>query len=139
MVSRAQRYGKLVRGWDWRTTPERLEKAQRVADWLGVNRTTFIEMAIDKELKVVYLTEDNAGGLMVGNPIVGWWDVTEVQAESSFVDDAAAITSGDTKEWTVENYDENNNEVIATYSDGNISVQAHCGRAAQTHLRLNVE
>lgn len=84
---------------------------------------------------MIYLTEDNAGGLMVGNPIVGWWDVTEVQNESSFADDAAAITSGDTKDWTVDHYESNDSGVVATYLGGNISVQSRYGRAAQIYLR----
>lgn len=84
---------------------------------------------------MIYLTEDNAGGLMVGNPIVGWWDVTEVQNESSFADDAAAIAAGDTKDWTVEHYDDNDSDVVATYSNGIVSIESRYGQAAQFYLR----
>lgn len=137
MVNRKQRYGQLVRGWDWRTTPERLEQAQKCADWLCVNRTQFIEMCIDKVTKMIYLTEDNAGGLMIGNPVVGWWDVTAVQSESSFASDAAAITDGETKDWTVEHYESNNNNnIVAIFSGGHVSVVAqHIGIAAQMYLK----
>ena len=44
------RYGKLIRGWDWRTRPERLAKAEQRRGELGLNRTQFLEYLIDKEL-----------------------------------------------------------------------------------------
>lgn len=44
------RYGALVRGWDWRTRPERLTKAEQRRKELGLNRTQFLEYLIDKEL-----------------------------------------------------------------------------------------
>lgn len=43
----AQRYGKLVRGWDWRTTPERLSQAESLAAKLGVSKTELLEIALD--------------------------------------------------------------------------------------------
>lgn len=43
---RQTRYGKLVRGWDWRTTPELLERAEQAREKLGVTRTEFLERAI---------------------------------------------------------------------------------------------
>lgn len=46
-ASRSLRYGKLVRGWDWRTTPELLEKAEAKRKELNLNRTEFLEKAIN--------------------------------------------------------------------------------------------
>ena len=43
---RQKRYGKLVRGWDWRTDPDLLEKAETTRNALGITRTEFIERAI---------------------------------------------------------------------------------------------
>jgi len=50
MSDRPNRYGELIRGWDWRTRPERLTKAEKRRRELGINRTQFIEYCIDKEL-----------------------------------------------------------------------------------------
>lgn len=44
---RSLRYGKLVRGWDWRTTPELLEKAEKKRKELNLSRTEFLEKAIE--------------------------------------------------------------------------------------------
>lgn len=52
MTNRKDRYGKLVRGWDWRTHPGRLQKAEKLRQDLGLNRTEFLEYCIDKELKM---------------------------------------------------------------------------------------
>jgi hypothetical protein len=43
---RSQRYGKLVRGWEWRTTPELLDKAESIKKKLNITRTELIERAI---------------------------------------------------------------------------------------------
>jgi hypothetical protein len=48
--NRKFRYGGQVRGWDWRTNPERLSKADERRKQLGMNRTQFLEYCIDKEL-----------------------------------------------------------------------------------------
>lgn len=50
MSRRVERYGKLVRGWDWRTTPERLELAEATRKKLGVSRTHFLELLIDRSV-----------------------------------------------------------------------------------------
>jgi len=47
---RKQRYGKLVRGWDWRTTPGLLEQAERDRKRLGLSRTEYLENAIMEKL-----------------------------------------------------------------------------------------
>lgn len=145
MSDRRTRYGKLVRGWDWRTTSERLEVARKLADWLRISRTNFLEMCIDKELRVIYLTEDNGGGLLIGNAAVGWWDVTTVQEQSSFAVDAQAIVNGDTDNWTADHYDENDvsnpigNKIVAEWENGVITIVGHYGRAAQAYLRKSEE
>jgi hypothetical protein len=46
---RTARYGKLIRGWDWRTSHERLTKAEARAKQLGLSRTQYLEYCIDKE------------------------------------------------------------------------------------------
>ena len=48
---RSQRYGKLVRGWDWRTTPSLLEKAEAKRKELNLSRTEFLEKAINQLLE----------------------------------------------------------------------------------------
>jgi hypothetical protein len=47
---RQQRYGRLVRGWGWRTTPERLQQMQRFIDKHGMDKTEFLERAVDEYL-----------------------------------------------------------------------------------------
>ena len=49
-TKRQARYGKLVRGWDWRTIPERLQKAERLRLAQGITRTELMERAIDEYL-----------------------------------------------------------------------------------------
>ena len=39
-----------VRGWDWRTSRDRLLKAEARAKSLGLNRTKYLEYCIDEEL-----------------------------------------------------------------------------------------
>ena len=43
---RSARYARLVRGWDWRTTPELLAEAEKLRQRLGVDKTQMIEEAI---------------------------------------------------------------------------------------------
>ena len=50
---RSLRYGKLVRGWDWRTTPELLEKAEAKRNELNLGKTEFLELAITSYLKMI--------------------------------------------------------------------------------------
>lgn len=47
-TKRQTRYGKLVRGWPWRTFAERLAKAEAVRVKLGINQTEMLERAIDE-------------------------------------------------------------------------------------------
>jgi predicted DNA-binding protein len=48
---RSLRYGKLVRGWDWRTSPELLEKANEARERLNLTKTELIERAIEKYIE----------------------------------------------------------------------------------------
>lgn len=43
---RIARYGKLVRGWNWRTTPELLKKADAKRQELGISQTELLERAL---------------------------------------------------------------------------------------------
>lgn len=46
ITRRQTRYGTLVRGWDWRTTPDLLEQAEEARQKLNLSQTEFIERAI---------------------------------------------------------------------------------------------
>jgi len=48
---RQERYGKLVRGWDWRTDPHFLEIAEQARLKLKISRTEFIEIAIAEKIR----------------------------------------------------------------------------------------
>lgn len=82
---------------------------------------------------------------MVGNPVDGWWDVTPVQEQSSFADDAKAIAGGDAGDWTADYYTENDvsnplhNKIVATWDSGTVSIIDRYGRAAQSYLRKSNE
>lgn len=47
---RQARYGRLVRGWDWRTDPELLQQAENERIRRGISRTEFLELAISSLL-----------------------------------------------------------------------------------------
>jgi len=47
---RQARYGRLVRGWDWRTDPELLHRAENERIKRGISRTEFLELAISSLL-----------------------------------------------------------------------------------------
>ncbi len=47
---RQARYGRLVRGWDWRTDPELLQQAENERIKRGISRTEFLELAISSLL-----------------------------------------------------------------------------------------
>lgn len=48
---RQARYGRLVRGWDWRTDPELLQQAENERIKRGISRTEFLELAISSLLE----------------------------------------------------------------------------------------
>jgi hypothetical protein len=45
---RAKRYGNLIPAWRWRTTPERLEQMEEKRKSMGIGKTEFIEIAVDR-------------------------------------------------------------------------------------------
>lgn len=47
---RGARYGRLVNGWRWRTTPDLLERADALRERLGLDQTQLIETAIQRLL-----------------------------------------------------------------------------------------
>ena len=55
----------------------------------------------------ILLTEDNAGTLMIGCPVLGWWDVTSLQDSANFSADAQAVIDGNTADWTAEYHPHN--------------------------------
>ena len=69
-MSASSRYGQLVRGWDWRTTPERLAAMQRCVDAMKVGKTTMLEFAIDYLLK----SQTNIVLIDDGASLVTWRD-----------------------------------------------------------------
>lgn len=89
----------------------------------------------------IYLTENNAGGLMIGNATVGWWDVTGAQAIASFAEDADAIATDNTDDWTASHYEINPDllNTVASWKDGVVVVEGRYGRAAQSYLRKTDE
>ncbi|MCI0549435.1 MAG: hypothetical protein L0287_00625 [Anaerolineae bacterium] len=48
---RQSRYGTLIRGWAWRTTPELLEQAEDARQKLNLSQTEFLERAITELIK----------------------------------------------------------------------------------------
>ena len=73
MTRRSKRYGKLVRGWDWRTTPDRLEQMEIKRLELDMSKTQFLEWCIDKQLEgmmkaAVAVSENNGIYEIKGKP-----------------------------------------------------------------------
>lgn len=50
MSNRNKRYRNLVRGWDWRTSIERMNRIEKRRNELGLTKTEYLEFCIDKEL-----------------------------------------------------------------------------------------
>lgn len=85
----------------------------------------------------IYLIEDNAGGLFIGKKDGPWYDVTLVQSDSEFADDAYALVNGHTADWTIDVYDEEPlGDMVAYCIDGLVTVDGNPGRAASNYLRL---
>lgn len=90
-------------------------------------------------MDTIFLSEDNAGGLLIGNANQGWYNVTVVQNESSFLADASAMAEGDVSDWGVEHYDHDDTfseNVIASFEDGKVDVLEKPGFAGRAYLRL---
>lgn len=82
----------------------------------------------------IQLIEDNAGGLFIGSENGPWYEMTELQQETMFADDAEALAEGDAVNWTVDVYTERPmGDVVATWNDGTVKICGHFGRAANEY------
>lgn len=119
-------------------------------NWLasrwGTSQTQTITQAINQAYRqerskmIVNLYEDNAGGLYIGTDAGPWWVVTGA-VDGSFDDDAIAIASDLTDDWTVERLGaEPDAPIVATWEDGVLAVtltsarQPAAGLAARRYL-----
>lgn len=78
MTRRESRYGNLERGWAWRTTAERLERAEAQRQRIGASKTQFLEMAVDGLIE--RLEEQEMKGQIIDavHPVSGEWERAEV-------------------------------------------------------------
>ena len=136
------------------TSFQMTEATERQMDDLkaaGFGTTTdVIRIAIDRmyqqerntmSTNTIYLSENNAGGLLVGNERVGWYDFTMATEEVSFEEIAQALIDGDTDGWTIERYDHHEqfeNDIVAEYTpDSGTTVTAkYLGIAASQWLGI---
>lgn len=81
MSNRKTRYGKLVRGFDWRTTEERLQRINVRCESLGLTKTEYIQYAIDKE--------------SMGNPVFEIKDFEGYNVATVIYEDGSMFTVGD--------------------------------------------
>ncbi len=102
-------------------------------DWLtakwGVNQSEALTLIIDRgyreerKMTAINLIEDNAGGLFIGTDNGPWYDMTQVQSDSTFGADAAALLAGETSDWTVDRYDEEPiGELVGEWVDGALRI-----------------
>ena len=78
MTRRSNRYGSLVYGWNWRTTEERLERAEAQRQRIGASKTQFIEMALDALIEKLE-GQEMAGKIVDAvHPRSGEWEKAEV-------------------------------------------------------------
>jgi hypothetical protein len=75
------RYGKLVRGFDWRTTEERLQRINMRCESLGLTKTEYIQYAIDKE--------------SMGNPVFEIKEIDDYNVATVTYEDGSMFTVGD--------------------------------------------
>lgn len=87
----------------------------------------------------IELVENNAGGLFISADGVKWFDATPVQDDSNFADDAAALSAGDTADWTLDTYelDAAPGELVAIWEAGKVTICGNCGTAAKIYLSKN--
>lgn len=81
MSNRKARYGKLVRGFDWRTTEERLQRINVRCESLGLTKTEYIQYAIDKE--------------SMGNPVFEIKEFDGYSVATVTCEDGSMFTVGD--------------------------------------------
>ena len=136
------------------TSFQMTEATERQMDDLkaaGFGSTTdIIRIAIDRmyqqerntmTINTIYLSENNAGGLLVGNESVGWYDFTLATEDVSFEEIAQALIDGDTDGWTIERYDHHDqfeDDIVAEYTpDSGTTVTAkYLGIAASQWLGI---
>ena len=136
------------------TSFQMTEATERQMDDLkaaGFGTTTdVIRIAIDRmyqqerntmSTNTIYLSENNAGGLLVGNERVGWYDFTMATESVSFEEIAQALIDGDTDGWTIDRYDHDeqfDDDIVAEYTpDGGTIVTAkYPGIAASQWLGI---
>lgn len=91
-------------------------------------------------INTIYLSEDNAGGLLVGNAERGWYDATFLTHEVTFEEMAQALLDGETDSWTVERFDHDDlfeNDIVAEYTDGKVHDIVNPGVAASAWLGID--
>lgn len=79
--SRRIRYGRLVRGFDWRTTNERLQRIDERCSLLRLTKTEYIQYAIDKEI--------------MGNPVFEIKTIDDCEVATVTYSDGSMFTVGD--------------------------------------------
>jgi len=90
----------------YRLSTEALDKLERLATQncrSQAQQLTYMINQAYKEIEMIDLLEDNAGGLYAGNSAVGWWLVGGCGVE--FAEDAQCIAHGNTEDWTIEHTD----------------------------------
>lgn len=75
---RESRYGTLKHGWNWRTTAERLERAEAQRQKIGASKTQFLEMAIDALVEQLEAREMKGKIVDAVHPRSGEWEKAEV-------------------------------------------------------------
>lgn len=81
MSNRKTRYGKLVRGFDWRTTEERLQRINMRCEVLKLTKTEYIQYVIDKE--------------SMGNPVFEIKEIDDYNVATVTYEDGSMFTVGD--------------------------------------------
>lgn len=91
----------------------------------------------------VKLYESNAGDLWLTSDDKIFYDVTELQSDSSFTEDAKALFDGDTDNWTVESFDSTSEnlptkaKLVAEWTNEQHTVYLEsCGHAAKNYLKI---
>lgn len=88
-------------------------------------------------MTTVFLIEDNAGKLLIGNDERGYF---AVQPTGAFADDAAAFAAGDTQDWTVDWYSPDafetspENDAVAVCVDGAVTTLGRLGIAGAQYI-----
>lgn len=86
-------------------------------------------------MATINLYENNAGRLFAGTDGGPYWDVTN---SAEFDDDATAIGSENTADWTIERYNDIDGDdlgnLVATWEDGTVTIVRQLGLAARRYI-----